>query len=129
MVSDDDAVRPARDCCVGGASAFRYLLVVLRWIPNSRSIARSDIPLRRAFGIAFHLSPWRKVGLRAEVALGLLALATPSGIIPSPFSSVALESGGSRVAVQVSRGNHICRFGVYHFCRFTSAVSRRRQAN
>ena len=26
-----------------------YFLMVALWIPNSRSIARSDIPLRRAF--------------------------------------------------------------------------------
>ena len=72
------------------------------WIPNARSIARSDIPLRLAFGIAFHLSLWRKVGLRAKVALGSSALATPSVIILWPFSSVAVESGGSRIAVQCS---------------------------
>ena len=102
MVSDDDAVGPARDCRVGGPSASRYFLVVLRWIPNSRSIARSDIPWRLAFCIAFHRSLWRKVGLRAEVALGWSALATPSVIIASPCSSVALESSGSRVAVQCS---------------------------
>ena len=37
-------------------------------IPNSRSIARSDIPLRLGFLIAFQLSLWRDVGLRPEVA-------------------------------------------------------------
>ena len=31
-------------------------LMVPPWIPNFHSIARSDIPLRRAFWIAFHLS-------------------------------------------------------------------------
>ena len=102
MVSDDDAMGAARDCRVGGPSASRYFLVVLRWIPNPRSIARSDIPLRRAFCIAFHLSLWRKVGLRAEVTTGWSALATPSVIIPWSFSFVALESSGSRAAVQCS---------------------------
>ena len=49
MVSDDDVVGAARDCCVGGLSASRYFLIVALWIPNSRSIARSDNPLRLAF--------------------------------------------------------------------------------
>ena len=40
--------------------------------------------------------------MRAEVTTGLSALAMPSVIIPSPFSSVALESSGSRAAVQCS---------------------------
>ena len=49
MVSDDDVVGPAQGCCVGGPSAARYFLMVALWIPNSRSIALSDIPLRLAF--------------------------------------------------------------------------------
>ena len=49
MVSDDDVVGPAQGCCVGGRSASRYFLMVALWIPNSRSIALSDIPLRLAF--------------------------------------------------------------------------------
>ena len=49
MVSDDDGVVPAQGRRVGGPSASRYFLTVALWIPNSRSIARSDIPLRRAF--------------------------------------------------------------------------------
>ena len=49
MVSDDDANGTARDCRVGGPSASMYFLMVPLWIPNSRSIARSDIPLRLAF--------------------------------------------------------------------------------
>ena len=49
MVSDDDVVGPAQGCCVGGPSAARYFLMVALWIPNSRSIARSGNPLRRAF--------------------------------------------------------------------------------
>ena len=56
MVSDADAVGAARDCRVGGPSASRYLLMVPLWIPNYRSIARSDNLLRRAFRIAFHRS-------------------------------------------------------------------------
>ena len=71
MVTDDDVEEPTRRCRVGGLSASTYFLIVLLWIPSSRSIARSDIPLRRAFRIAFHLSLWRKVGLRAEVTTGL----------------------------------------------------------
>ena len=49
MVSDVDPVGPAQGCCVGGPSAARYFLMVALWIPNSRSIALSDIPLRLAF--------------------------------------------------------------------------------
>ena len=49
MVSNDDVVRPARDCRVGGPSASRKFLKVALLITNCRSIARSDIPLRRAF--------------------------------------------------------------------------------
>ena len=49
MVSDEDVVGPAQGRRVGGPSAFRYFLTVALWIPNSRSIARSDIPLRLAF--------------------------------------------------------------------------------
>ena len=49
MVSDDDGVGPAQGRRVGGPSASRYFLTVALWIPNSRPIARSDIPLRRAF--------------------------------------------------------------------------------
>ena len=49
MVSDVDPVGPAQGCCVGGLSAARYFLMVALWIPNSRSIALSDIPLRLAF--------------------------------------------------------------------------------
>ena len=81
MVTDDDVEEPTRRCRVGGSSASTYFLIVLLWIPNSRSIARRDIPLRRAFRIAFHRSFWRNVGLRAEAAAGLLAEATSSMII------------------------------------------------
>ena len=49
MVSNDDVVEPAQGCRVGGPSAARYFLMVALWIPNSRSIALSDIPLRMAF--------------------------------------------------------------------------------
>ena len=49
MVSDDYAVGAARDCRVGGPSASRYLLMVLLWSPNSRSIAQSDILLAPRF--------------------------------------------------------------------------------
>ena len=65
MVADDDVVGPARGSCAGGPSASRYFLMVR--IPNSRSIALSDIPLRLAFWIAFHLSLCRNVGLCGEV--------------------------------------------------------------
>ena len=47
---------PAWSCRVGEPSASMYFLMVALWIPNSRSIARSDMPLRLAFWIAFHLS-------------------------------------------------------------------------
>ena len=46
-VSDDDLVGPARDRSAGGPRASRYFLMLALWIPNSRSIARSDIPLSR----------------------------------------------------------------------------------
>ena len=46
---DEDVVGPAQGRRVGGPSASRYFLTVALWIPNSRSIARSDIPLRLAF--------------------------------------------------------------------------------
>ena len=49
MVSDDDVVGPAQGRRVGGSLASRYFLMVALWIPNSRSIARSDILLPRAF--------------------------------------------------------------------------------
>ena len=49
--------------------------MVLLWIPNSRSIDLSEIPLRLAFWIAFHLSLCRNVGLCGEVALGFPAAA------------------------------------------------------
>ena len=50
MVSDDGVVEHTRGCRVGRRpSASTYFLIVALWIPNSRSIARSDIPLRRAF--------------------------------------------------------------------------------
>ena len=44
MVSDDDVVGPAQGRRVGGPWASRYFLMVALWIPNSRSIALSDIP-------------------------------------------------------------------------------------
>ena len=49
MVSNDDVVGPAQDCRVGGPGASMYFLMVALWIPNSRPIARNDIPLSRAF--------------------------------------------------------------------------------
>ena len=50
MVSDDGvAATTARVCPFGGPSASMYFFMVALWIPNSRSIARSDIPLRLAF--------------------------------------------------------------------------------
>ena len=49
MVSDDDVEGPSQACRVGGPSVARYFLMVALWIPNSRSIALSDIPLRLAF--------------------------------------------------------------------------------
>ena len=42
-------VRDDRDLSAGGLSASMYFLMVALWIPNSLWIARSDIPLRRAF--------------------------------------------------------------------------------
>ena len=56
MVSDVSEMGTVRDRRLGGPPASRYLLVVDLWIPNSRSIARSDMPLRLAFCTAFHLS-------------------------------------------------------------------------
>ena len=44
-----DAVRAGRERRPGGPSASMYFLMVALWIPNSLSIARSDIPLRMAF--------------------------------------------------------------------------------
>ena len=101
MVSDD-VVGPAQDRRVGGPAASRNLLIVPRWIPNSRSIALNDIPLRLAFRIAFHRSFWRKVGLRAEAAAGLLAVATSSMIILGSLPSSDRECSGSRVSIQRS---------------------------
>ena len=49
MVSDDGVAGPTQGRRVGGPWASRYFLTVALWIPNSRSIARSDIPLRLAF--------------------------------------------------------------------------------
>ena len=49
MVPGDGVAGAARDCRVGGLSVSMYLLMVALWIPNSRSIARSDIPLPLAF--------------------------------------------------------------------------------
>ncbi len=49
IVSDEDVVGPAQGRRVGGPSASRYFLTVALWIPNSRSIARSDIPLAPGF--------------------------------------------------------------------------------
>ena len=49
MVSDDDVEGPSQACRVGGLSAARHFLMVALWIPNSRSIALSDIPSRLAF--------------------------------------------------------------------------------
>ena len=48
MVSDDVVAATARDYRVVGPSASIYFFMVARWVPNSRSIARSDIPLGRA---------------------------------------------------------------------------------
>ena len=50
--------------------------MVARWIPNPRSIPRSDIPLRLAFWIDFHLSFRRNVGLRGEMEAGIPAAAS-----------------------------------------------------
>ena len=49
MVSDGDVEETTQDCRVGGPSASTYFLIVPLWIPISRSIDRSDIPLRLAF--------------------------------------------------------------------------------
>ena len=49
MVSDADVVGPARGCCGGGPIESRYFLTVPLWIPKSRSIALSDMPLLLAF--------------------------------------------------------------------------------
>ena len=49
MVSDVDVAGPTQGRRDGGPSESRYFLTVALWIPNSRSIARSDIPLRLAF--------------------------------------------------------------------------------
>ena len=48
-----------------------YFLMVALWRPNSLSIARSDIPLRLAFLIAFNLSFCGKVGLRGGTVAGV----------------------------------------------------------
>ena len=82
MVSGDDVAGPAGSCRVRGPSAFKYFLMVLLWIPNSRSIARSDIPLCLAFWIAFHLSFWRNVGFRGEAEAGLAGYGRAVGVGP-----------------------------------------------
>ena len=102
MVPDVGVAGPIRDCRVGGPSAPRYFLTVARLMRNSRSIALNDIPLRLAFRIAFLRSFWRKVGLRAEVAAGLLAVATSSIIMLGSLPSSDRECGGSRVSIQRS---------------------------
>ena len=102
MVTDDDVEKPTRGCRVGGPSASTCFLIVLLWIPNSRSIARSDIPLRLVIRIAFHRSFWRNVGLRAEAAAGLLAEATSPIIILGSLPSSDRECSGSRVSIQRS---------------------------
>ena len=56
MVSDVDEMGTVRVRRFGGPPVSRYLLMVDLWIPNSRSIARSDMPLRRTFWTAFHRS-------------------------------------------------------------------------
>ena len=48
-VTEFDAERAGRDRRPGGPSASMYSLMVALWIPNSLSMARSDIPLRLAF--------------------------------------------------------------------------------
>ena len=60
MVSDHDAVGPAWDCRVGGPSASRYFLMVALWIPNSRSIARRDIPHAPSFLNGFPSLPLKE---------------------------------------------------------------------
>ena len=76
--------------------------MVLLWIPNSRSIARSDIPLRLAFWIAFHRSLCRNVGLCGEVALGFPAAVKPLFLSTGSFSFSIHASSGLRVAVRRS---------------------------
>ena len=49
MVSDVGVAGPTQGRCDGGPSESRYFLTVALWIPNSRSTALSDIPLRLAF--------------------------------------------------------------------------------
>ena len=49
MVSDVDVTGSVLGLRVGGPSEPRYFLIVDLWIPKSRSIALSDIPLRLAF--------------------------------------------------------------------------------
>ena len=56
IVPDVGDIGTVRECRFGGPPAPRYFLMVDLWIPNSRSIARSDMPLRLAFWTAFHLS-------------------------------------------------------------------------
>ena len=82
MVSDVDEIGTVRDSRLGGPPASRYLLMVDLWIPSSRSMARSDMPLRLAFCTTFHRSFWRKVGLRGATVGGGAAAGSPS-VTPS----------------------------------------------
>ena len=83
MVSDDGVAGPTRDCRVGGPSASMYFFMVALWIPNSRSIARSGIPLRPAFWIAFHLSLCLKeCRLARRGGFGLAGGGRAAGVAP-----------------------------------------------
>ena len=49
MVPDVDEMGTVREPRFGGPPASRYFLMVDLWIPNSRSIARNDMPLAPGF--------------------------------------------------------------------------------
>ena len=86
MVPDVGDMGTVRERRFGGPPAPRYFLMVDLWIPNSRSIARNDMPLRLAFWTAFHRSFWRKVGLRGATVSGGTAAGSPS-VTPTSSAS------------------------------------------
>ena len=103
MVSDDGvAATTARVCRVGRPSASMYFFTGALWIPNSRSIARSDIPPCAWLSESPSIAPSEGTSVCAQRWLWACRVATLSVIIPPPFSPSALESSGSRAAVQRS---------------------------
>ena len=84
MELDDDIEETTRDCRVSGTSASMYFFMVAPWIHNSRSIARSDSPLRgvrRAVmveGMSIREAA-RVFGLHRDTVRKMLAYSVPPG--------------------------------------------------